>query len=67
MQQFTELATLREVDRVTGPVCVKSFGKQLADRQSSESARLQNRTKSVDALVLEGGSSERVPQLPRTR
>jgi hypothetical protein len=30
-------------------------GKQLADRQSSESARLQNRTKSVDALVLEGG------------
>ena len=63
------MATLREADRViskplawvfadsqgTGPVCVKSFGKQLADRQSSESARLQNRTKSVDALVLEGG------------
>ena len=69
MSQFTELATLREADRVTdkplawifpdskgnGPVCVKSFGKQLADRQSSESARLQNRTKSVNALVLEGG------------
>ncbi|MBK6295510.1 MAG: tyrosine-type recombinase/integrase [Rhodoferax sp.] len=69
VQQFTELATLREAHRVTGkpvawvfpdsratgPVCVKSFGKQLADRQSSESARLQNRTKSVDALVLEGG------------
>jgi integrase len=36
-------------------VCIKSFGKQLADRQSSVSARLQNRTKSVDALVLEGG------------
>ena len=69
VQQFTELATLSEADRVTGkplawvfpnsrgtgPVCIKSFGKQLADRQSSESARLQNRTKSVDALVLEGG------------
>ena len=69
IKQFTELATLREADRVTGkplawvfpdsrgtgPVCIKSFGKQLADRQSSESARLQNRTKSVDSLVLEGG------------
>ena len=69
VQQFTELRTLREADRIagkplawvfpnsrgTGPVCIKSFGKQLADRQSSESARLQNRTKSVDALVLEGG------------
>ena len=69
VQQFTELAALREADcdtgkpvawvfpdsRATGPVCIKSFGKQLADRQSSESARLQNRTKSVDALVLEGG------------
>ena len=69
MKQFTELAALREADRVTGqplawifpdsrgngPVCIKSFGKQLADRQRSENARLQNRTKSVDALVLEGG------------
>jgi len=67
--QFTELATLREADRITGtplpwvfpdsrgtgPVCIKSWGKQIADRQSSASARLQNRTKSVDALVLEGG------------
>lgn len=69
VKQFTELANLREADRITGKplawvfpdsrgtgsVCIKSFGKQLADRQSSESARLQNRTKSVDALVLEGG------------
>lgn len=69
VQQFTELRTLREADliagkplawvfpnsRGTGPVCIKSFGKQLADRQSSESARLQNRTKSVDALLLGGG------------
>ena len=68
-QQFTALAALREADRITGkplawvfpdrqgtgPVCIKSFGKQLADRQSNDSARLQNRTKSVDALVLEGG------------
>jgi len=69
MTHFTELVALREADRLTGkplawvfpdsrgtgPVCIKSFGKQLADRQSSESARLQNRTKSVDALVLDGG------------
>jgi integrase len=69
VKQFTELANLREADPVTGKplawafpdsrgtgsVCIKSFGKQLADRQSSVSARLQNRTKSVDALVLEGG------------
>jgi integrase len=69
VKQFTELNTLREVDgstgkplawifpnvRATGPVCIKSIGKQLADRQSSEGARLKNRAKSVDALMLEGG------------
>jgi integrase len=69
VQQFATLATLREADRVTGeplpwvfpdsggagPVCVKSFGKQLADRQRREGARLKNRTKSVDALALDGG------------
>jgi integrase len=69
VKQFTELASLREVNPVTGkplawvfpdsrgtgPVCIKSFGKQLADRQRSENTRLQNRTKAVDALVLEGG------------
>ena len=68
-KHFAELASLREADRFTGkplawafpdsdgtgPVCIKSFGKQLADRQSSKTARLKNRTKSVDALVLEGG------------
>jgi integrase len=68
-RHFAELASLRPADRITGrplawafpdsrgagPVCIKSFGKQLADRQSSISARLQNRTKSVDALVLQGG------------
>ena len=69
VKQFVELATLREADRVTGkllawvspnnqgtgPVCIKSSGKQLADSQSFERARLQNRTKSDEVLVLEGG------------
>jgi integrase len=69
MQLFTELVTLREADRITGkplawifpdsrgtgPVCVKSFGKQLADRQRNIKGRLKNRAKSVDALSLEGG------------
>jgi integrase len=64
LKQFTELATLREADpltnkplawifpdsRGTGPVCIKSFGKQLADRQSSDSARLQNRTKNLSVI-----------------
>ncbi len=67
--QFTKLAALRKADRpngkplawvfpdsrATGPVCVKSFGKQLADRQRSASERLANRTQSVDALRLPGG------------
>jgi integrase len=66
---FVELRKLREADPVTGgpqswvfpnargtgPVNVKSFGKQLADRQRQESHRLKNRTKAVDALKLEGG------------
>lgn len=66
---FSELATLREADRITGkplpwvfpdsrgtgPVCIKSFGKQLADRQRSADERMMNRTKAVDALTLSGG------------
>ena len=69
LKQIAELAALRETDRVTGaplpwvfpnssgngPVCIKSFGKQLADRQRSAEKRLTNRTKAVDALVLAGG------------
>lgn len=69
LAQFAELATLREADRITGqplpwvfpdshgtgPVCIKSFGKQLADRQRSADERMMNRTKAVDALVLAGG------------
>ena len=69
LKQFVELAALREADsltgaplawvfpdsRGTGPVCIKSFGKQLADRQCRADGRLMNRTKAVDALVLPGG------------
>ena len=42
--------------RVTGPVCVKSFGKQLADRQRvSSEDRLSRRSKQTGALALPGG------------
>jgi integrase len=68
-KQFSELANMREADRITGrplpwvfpdsfgtgPVCIKSFGKQLADRQRSADERLMNRTKSVESLKLSGG------------
>ena len=68
--QFEQLAALREplrddADRLTPwvfpatdnrrPVCVKSFGKQLADRQRPPEARMQNRTKATEALSLPGG------------
>jgi integrase len=39
----------------TGPVCVKSFAKQLSDRQRTDAERMSNRSKAVDALVLPGG------------
>lgn len=69
LKQFAELAALREADRETGeplpwafpnsrgtgPVCVKSFGKQLADRQRGAARRMMNRTVAADALVLPGG------------
>jgi integrase len=38
-----------------GPVCVKSFGKQLADRQRPAEKRLSRRAKGTRALVLAGG------------
>jgi len=38
-----------------GPVGVKSFGKQLADRQRAPERRLQHRAKSTASLVLPGG------------
>lgn len=37
------------------PVCVKSFGKQLADRQREPEQRMSNRTKATTALMLPGG------------
>lgn len=69
LKKFAELAALRESDTVTGkllpwvfpdrrgtgPVCIKSFGKQFADRQRSSSERMMNRTKAVNALILPGG------------
>lgn len=39
----------------TQPVCAKSFGKQLADRQRGPKARMSNRSKRVQALSLPGG------------
>lgn len=36
-------------------VCVKSFGKQLGDRQREPAQRLSNRTKATTALMLPGG------------
>jgi integrase len=37
------------------PVCVKSFGKQLADRQRTPEERMSNRTKAVTSLAMPGG------------
>jgi integrase len=37
------------------PVCVKSLGKQIADRRSPEKQPLKNRSKNPTALVLSGG------------
>jgi len=37
------------------PVCIKSFGKQLADRQRQPEQRLSNRSKATTVLMLAGG------------
>ena len=37
------------------PVCIKSFGKQLADRQRPPEQRMANRSKATTALMLAGG------------
>ena len=68
MQQFAKLLDLREVgtdgqplpwvfpdSKGAGPVCVKSFGKQLADRQREPAARMSGRSKNTRALTLTGG------------
>lgn len=39
----------------TKPVCVKSFGKQIADRQRPGGKALKNRSSSTEALSLPGG------------
>lgn len=38
-----------------GAVCVKSFGKQLADRQRTPDRRMKHRAKNTDSLSLPGG------------
>lgn len=61
LQKFRALAELKEHgdwifpdSKGTKPVCVKSFGKQLADRQH-DGKPMKNRTKAADALALPGG------------
>lgn len=68
LAQFAMLALHRENDKDgkplpwvfpnsagDGPVCVKSFGKQLADRQRPPARRLAHRSTRTDALALPGG------------
>lgn len=65
---FRELQSLSEVDALlsplpwvfpnqerNGPICSKSVGKQLADRQKPNSASLNRRCKLTKALILSGG------------
>lgn len=69
LAQFEELKALREAgpdgklspwvfpNRAgDGPVCVKSFGKQLADRQRPPTRRMARRTKATRSLQLPGGT-----------
>lgn len=68
VRQFTALTHLRELGKDGQPVPwifpatdrskavdVKSFGKQLADRQRVPSTRMMNRSKATDSLALAGG------------
>jgi len=68
LAQLTRLAALREVDDDgkpvpwvfpatdrKRPVCIKSFGKQLADRQRSPDKRMSRRSKATQSLALPGG------------
>lgn len=68
LAQFAVLAEHREVDddgkplpwvfpntAGDGPVCVKSFGKQLADRQRPAERRLTHRSTRTESLALAGG------------
>lgn len=66
--QFKALAELRETDKDgkplpwvfpnsagDGPVCIKSFGKQLSDRQRPPERRMKHRAKATGSLALQGG------------
>jgi integrase len=60
--QFEALAARREheawlfPDRSGNkPVCVKSFGKQLSDRQRTPDRRMKHRSTATDSLMLDGG------------
>ena len=66
--QFRALVDLGEVDKagkpvpwvfparsLAHPVCVKSFGKQLSDRQRPPEQRMSGRSKGTRSLVLPGG------------
>lgn len=62
LMKFVALASFRETlpwifpnTKSTAPVCVKSFGKQLSDRQRTPDRRLKNRTTATDSLTLFGG------------
>jgi integrase len=68
LAQFKNLAALRQIGddgkllcwvfpnaAGSGPVCVKSFGKQLADRQKDADRRMQGRSKKCESLKLPGG------------
>ena len=62
IKQFEALAELREHDawifpdsNSTKPVNVKTFGKQIADRQRTTGKPLKNRSAAITALALAGG------------
>jgi integrase len=69
VKQFEALSALREKAQGTDssapwvfpardnmyPVCVKSFGKQLSDRQRTPEQRMSGRSKATEALRLPGG------------
>jgi len=68
LARLAELAGLREVDDKgklvpwvfpatdrDRPVCIKSFGKQLADRQREPERRMSGRSKATHSLSLNGG------------
>jgi integrase len=62
VEQFKALTELRTHDdwifpdqSNTKPVCVKSFGKQIADRQRATGKAMKNRSAATTALMLPGG------------